>query len=250
MIDLEHYRQSDSEQERVASLVSMAPKSGETMLDLGARDGYLSIKLQDRFDRIYCADLTLPTVCHPKVKCILADGRDLPFPNDFFDFVLCAEVLEHIPRPALEQVSSEIARVSKSKFLIGVPYRQDLRLDQSTCRNCGRINPPWGHVNSFDLASIQSLFPSAVADRIDYVGHGQAGTSSLATYLMNFAGNPYGAYGQEEPCLGCGGVLDFPPPRSVMQKVATRIALNLNRVQRAISSYRPNWVHILFQKAK
>jgi hypothetical protein len=71
---------------------------------------------------------------------------DLGFADDFFDFVLCAEVLEHIPTASLSRACSELGRVSKHYVLIGVPYRQDIRVGRTTCWSCRKKNPPWGHI--------------------------------------------------------------------------------------------------------
>lgn len=43
------------------------------------------------------------------VKVVLGDARQMPFPDDSFDAILCVEVIEHIRED--EQVISEMARV-------------------------------------------------------------------------------------------------------------------------------------------
>jgi len=51
----------------------------------------------------------------------MADVRNLPFKNDFFDLVICSEVLEHIPEE--ESAAGEIIRVLKPghHLVISVP---------------------------------------------------------------------------------------------------------------------------------
>lgn len=248
MDDLQAYRESEPEQRRIGSLMALTPEAGEKALDLGARDGYLSLKLAERFYEVCAVDLIKPSVLHSKVCCLAADGRSLPFPDGYFDFALCAEVLEHIPEPSLRIVCAELARVAKSTILIGVPYRQDLRFGQSTCEHCGVVNPPWGHVNSFGVPDVVDLFPSAELVRIDYVGQSKEFTSAVSVALMNYAGNPYGTYSQDEPCVSCRKMLAKPKDRGFVQKIATRVAVLLNKFQQASRKPRANWVHLLFRK--
>ncbi|MDZ7620560.1 MAG: hypothetical protein U1E05_26450, partial [Patescibacteria group bacterium] len=73
-------------------------------------------------------------------------------------------------------------------------------------------------------------------------------TNALSAWLMDFAGNPYGTYQQQQPCMVCGARLGRPSGRSLIQKVATRLALYVNRVQAAFVAPRASFVQILFQK--
>jgi SAM-dependent methyltransferase len=248
MINLHAYRESESEQLRIGSLMSLTPERGEKALDLGARDGYLSLRLAERFDQVCAVDLVEPKVQHQRVQCVAADGRALPFPDSHFDFVLCAEVLEHIPKPGLSMVCAELVRVAQSGILIGVPYRQDLRIGQSTCKHCGVVNPLWGHVNSFDVPDVVNLFPNTNLAKVEYVGRTKELTSAVSVALMNYAGNPYGVYGQEEPCVSCGKMLVKLGDRSFSQKVATRVAVLFNEIQQVGRKPKANWVHLLFRK--
>ena len=51
----------------------------------------------------------------------MADASGLPFKDDFFDLVICSEVLEHIPED--ERAASEIIRVLKAghNLVVSVP---------------------------------------------------------------------------------------------------------------------------------
>jgi len=54
-------------------------------------------------------------------ELLAGDIRDLPFPDDFFDLVICSEVLEHIPED--RQAADEIIRVLKNgkNLVVSVP---------------------------------------------------------------------------------------------------------------------------------
>jgi len=57
-MDLSDYRASPSEQARIASLFSLMPNTIKTGLDIGARDGYISIRMAERSERVTALDLT------------------------------------------------------------------------------------------------------------------------------------------------------------------------------------------------
>jgi SAM-dependent methyltransferase len=246
--DLAGYRASPREQRRVADLLALMPASGESALDVGARDGHLSRLMVERYTRVVAVDLTQPEIDHPRIECWKADATGLPFDDDSFDCVLCAEVLEHIPGASLAKACRELARVARHAVVVGVPYKQDLRSGRTRCGHCGGINPPWGHVNSFDEARLRELFRPLPATRISYVGSTRQITNAMSAALMDFAGNPFGTYEQDEPCVHCNEALTAPAPRNGAQKVATRLAFIADSIQRRVSAAHANWIHVRCEK--
>ncbi|WEN41440.1 hypothetical protein CKCBHOJB_00992 [Thauera sp. GDN1] len=244
-MDLTAYRASTSEQERTDDLVRLMPSAGEIALDIGARDGHFSRLLAERFGTIVALDLCLPRFMLPKVLCIQGDVTKLSFSDKSIDFILCAEVLEHIPPDLLPLACNELQRVCRGKLLIGVPYRQDLRLDRLTCSHCKKKNPPWGHVNQFDENVIANLFKNSAIEFISYVGHTRAQTNILSAFLMDLAGNPYGTYMQDEPCIHCGKKMPLPPPRNLTRKILTRLAIFARSLTRPFKKERAKWIHVI-----
>jgi SAM-dependent methyltransferase len=236
------------EQRRIADLWTAVPSRGVRALDVGCRDGFFSSRLTDRFERVTALDLVMPSISHDRIDCVEGDITRLPFPDGYFDFVVCAEVLEHIPGEHLCKACEELSRVARSHVLVGVPYRQDLRCGRTVCAACKQRNPPWGHVNSFDEIRLVDLFPGLQLEQSTFVGQTREVTSSAAAYLMDAAGNPYGTYEQDEPCIGCGATLVPPPPPTVRQRVLVKSATILDRIQRRFIAPRGNWIHLLFRK--
>jgi ubiquinone/menaquinone biosynthesis C-methylase UbiE len=247
-LDLSEYRASPAEQQRESDLMRLMPNSGRAALDIGARDGYYSLLMAERFDHVVALDLTKPEISHPGIECIGGNAQKMPFNDKSFDFVFCAEVLEHIPTAILPQVCQEIQRVAKDIILIGVPYKQDIRIGRTTCHHCGKVSPPWGHLNSFDEKKLAKLFSACSFQEISFIGSNSERTNWISTKLMDFAGNPYGTYRQEEGCTHCGQRLIQPSGRSIVQQVATKLAVSLDRASKPFTKAHGNWVHVLLQK--
>jgi SAM-dependent methyltransferase len=224
------------------------PTTGRYALDIGARDGYFSRLMADRFERVTAFDLTDLNISHPRIVCVKGNAADMGFRDGLFDFVFCAEVLEHIPPAAAPNVCQEIERVSNDRILIGVPHKQDIRVGRTTCYSCRQTNPPWGHVNSFDEQRITQLFRQCRIESISLVGVNRAQTNWLSTILMDFAGNPYGTYDQDEACIHCGQPLITPPRPSPAQRVATRFAVWSRQVTERFVKPRGTWMHIALRK--
>lgn len=245
---LRAYREHPREVERVSRLFGLMARSGPKALDVGARDGHLSVLLAERFERVVALDLNRPEVRHPRVDCVQGDAAQMNFADRSFHTVVCAEVLEHIPPALLPRVCRELVRVADRQVVIGVPFKQDLRVDCCTCRTCGAINPPWGHVNSFDLERLVALMDGMVPAKVDYVGRTRSVTNALSAALQRYAGNPYGTYEQEEPCIACGQHLLPPAERSFAQRVATKLAHWGTTLQVAATPWRANWIHVRFER--
>ncbi len=248
-MDLAAYRTSHREQDRIGKLLTLVPTASASVMDAGARDGYIAELLANKGLAVTALDLEQPQVCHDKVNCVQGDITGLQFPNESFDLVLCAEVLEHVPPPVLATACKELQRVAKTHVLIGVPYEQDTRIGCTTCYTCGVTNPPWSHVNTFTEARLRALFPAMEVESVMLVGQHRDYTNALSALLLTRAGNPYGTYMQEESCANCGSRLKPPPERTLLQKVFTKVAVSLNKVQSRLMPMKPAWIHILFRKS-
>jgi ubiquinone/menaquinone biosynthesis C-methylase UbiE len=245
---LDTYRSSSAEQLRAEDIFQLLPRDRKTILEIGTRDGYHTRKLTEIFETVTALDLNKPGIEIPRVTAVEGDVTHLSFPDRSFDCVLCAEVLEHIPN--VERAAREIARVARHEVLIGVPYKQDRRVGRLTCTSCGKINPPFGHVHSFDEQVVKRLFCDFEATAIHFVGMSREQTNVFSTLLLDLAGNPWGTYGQDETCLQCGAVMQPPSVRSLPQKVASRLAHVLNRFQEPFVKDHANWIHLLFRRTR
>lgn len=248
MIDTKAYRESEAEQQRLRDLLRLLPRGQRTILEIGARDGYHTRILTELFETVTALDLEQPAIVHDRVIPVKGNVLDLEFPDNAFDCVLCAEVLEHIPR--VSRAAAEISRVAARTVVIGVPYKQDTRAGRTTCARCGRTNPPYGHINTFDEHHLKTLFPALRLAETSYVGSRRERTNAISAWLMDLAGNPWGTYGQEESCTACGAPLEAPSRRSGPRRICSRLAFLLNQAQRPFITPVANWIHMRFVKEK
>ncbi|MBV8864698.1 MAG: class I SAM-dependent methyltransferase [Acidobacteriaceae bacterium] len=234
------------EQLRLERVMSIMPRGATTILEIGARHGAMTRRLAEICQDVTALDLKKPAFRIDGVTNVQGDVRRLQFLDNSFECVVCTEVLEHVPD--FEAAAKEIARVAKSYVLIGVPYRQDTRAGRMTCVHCGKINPPFGHINTFDEAKIKSLFPGLKVSLLEYLSKNRERTNFLSTWLEDFAGNPYGTYDQEEPCIACGGKLEEPVRLSFVRRVAGALGIRLYHLQYRFNRPRATWMLVLFEK--
>ncbi len=246
LCDLKDYRASESEKARTDDLLRVLPRGRRSVLDIGARDGHFSRLLTKHFAEVTALDLQKPRFELEHVVTLAGDATRLEFAADSFDCVFCTEVLEHILD--VRRACEEIIRVAKHEIIIGVPFEQDIRVGRTTCRSCGKPNPPWGHVNSFDEDRLSRLFSGLRVISKSFVGTTNEATSPISTFLMDLAGNPWGTYDQEEPCLSCGAHLTPPEGKHTWQKVCSATAARINRVQALWTRSHGNWIHLVFSK--
>ena len=99
------------------------------IIEVGAGEGFLSRILAIKFpsSKIIVSDISIDeenTRIHnlkqfKNVKTLITDVKNLKFPNNYFDLVLCSEVLEHIKNP--KKAIDEIFRVTNKYSLLSVP---------------------------------------------------------------------------------------------------------------------------------
>ena len=225
------------------------PDQGRVALDIGAGDGFFSLVLAQRFEHVVSLDLVRPKLEHPRIDTVQGDAALLQFADKSFDFVLCTGVLQQIERARLPQVGRELERVCAGSLLVGVPYREDLRVGRTTCMHCNGHNPPHGHVNAFSPRRLASLFAPGSLVETSLVGQRRAGTNALARCLFDFASNPKGTYGQAERCIHCGNRIVAPPPRTPAQNLMARFGQWAHAATAWSAAPRARWLHMLLQPA-
>ena len=95
--------------------------SGLSLLDAGCGNGYFTYYLDHVFN-VTCLDFSKAILSvNPCPKKIQASAFEMPFRDNSFDVVFCANLLHHIENPLL--VINEMARVSSRFIAIVEPNR-------------------------------------------------------------------------------------------------------------------------------
>lgn len=237
----------DAEHARIAHLLDLLPAELGLTLEVGARDGRVTAALAPRASRVVALDVRPPKFRLPGALPVAGDAAALPFGDAAFDTVVCTEVLEHIPEPALGRACAELARVTRGRLLVTVPFEQDLSVGATRCPRCGTVNPPWGHVNRFTTDALVARFPTLRAATIATSGAQRNVQPALAKHLERALGYPHGNWNQEEPCIACGARL-VPPQRSRLARGLALAPLALTKLARALTPDRPSWIEVVFER--
>ncbi len=98
-------------------------------LDLGCGEGHMlsALKEEGSIGRIVAVDLDMERLthaseCYAVADFVLTDATELPFPDGSFDYVLAAEILEHLPQAG--KAMREITRVCRNgaSLIVTVPF--------------------------------------------------------------------------------------------------------------------------------
>jgi len=99
---------------QIDEVLGLGPQS---VLEIGIGGKVVSNYLKDRGIKV----VTLDTDDNLKPD-VTASVVKMPFGDDSFDVVLCAEVLEHLPFEKLEESLKELKRVSKKNIILSLPH--------------------------------------------------------------------------------------------------------------------------------
>jgi ubiquinone/menaquinone biosynthesis C-methylase UbiE len=143
------------------------------ILDAGCGDGAMCDDLVGRTGAtVVGVDLSLKRAlrgCEGTARAVFAQGNlyRLPFRDDTFPLVLCADLLEHLDDPA--SAVRELVRVSSRHVLVTVPYR--IQVEKTLCPHCLREYFLYGHQHSFGKEGVTAMARDAGAtvDRFEHL---------------------------------------------------------------------------------
>jgi hypothetical protein len=170
-------------------LETMAPSARTTVVDVGVGDTGFQTEpgvagSHNFFEAMYpwpgritaVSDVPLPHFAEafPMIRCVVADGRELPFPDDTFDVGFSNAVLEHVGgRDDQRRFVHELCRVARTVF-ISTPNRR-FPLETHTLlplvhwlpratrdRVLRSLNRDyWTHLNLVSRRQLLQLFPTS-----------------------------------------------------------------------------------------
>ena len=149
---------------RLDFMVRMAGRHsrGRCVLNIGCGNGYLERAAQHEGWTVISVDPDAKSA--DRLKAFGVDARcgiieKLPVESQSVDAVICTEVFEHLTPASLDTGLDQIRLVLKpGGLLIGtVPYRENLAENEVFCPDCKKTFHRWGHMQSFDEASMHAV---------------------------------------------------------------------------------------------
>jgi 2-polyprenyl-3-methyl-5-hydroxy-6-metoxy-1,4-benzoquinol methylase len=127
------------------------------VLDVGCGQGYLFLELSSRHSDLHGLDLGKFDIQRAqkwveRASFCVADAQNIPYKSNIFDYLVCTEVLEHLPPEMGNNVVKECYRVLKPQgiAIFSVPNGNGI---------AGKIDVH--HIRFFTFCSITSLFKEA-----------------------------------------------------------------------------------------
>jgi ubiquinone/menaquinone biosynthesis C-methylase UbiE len=108
----------------------MAKVRGKKVLEVGAGDGYCVEVLKKQGYEVSATEVSQVRLDRMKrrgIDAVYGDVNGLPYPDNYFDSVICGEVLEHID--SMAKGLSELERVCKKDgiIIISLPVSPEMR---------------------------------------------------------------------------------------------------------------------------
>jgi len=101
--------------EKIVNTFEEFINQGEKILDIGAGGGWLGKKIQKRKNAVVTL-LDVINFNQTNLKIVLYDGKNIPFPDNYFDTSLLIFALHHCNYPL--KVLEEAKRVTREKIII------------------------------------------------------------------------------------------------------------------------------------
>ena len=144
----------------------------ETVLDVGASEGYLGYLIRELFGaEVLVGDLSPEAGRRAnelfELEGLAFDCSRLPFRDDAFDLVICSEVIEHVEYPV--DVMLELERVSGQALVLTTEEVTDDE-ENLTAHATSRRSMPHAERNLFHIDDLRLMYGAACECRSEYLG--------------------------------------------------------------------------------
>jgi SAM-dependent methyltransferase len=148
-----------------AMILSRRTKPRMKVLNIGVGCGGLEAILYQTGAVVSCLDPSERSIENIRALLGLDDrakvgyAQSMLFTDHQFEVVVMSEVIEHPTDEELRATLSEVLRALESggRFIGTVPADENLLAKQIMCPHCGQTSHRWGHIQTFNLSSLEQL---------------------------------------------------------------------------------------------
>lgn len=148
-----------AEKERLQKTLALIPEDVHSILDVGCGDGTFVNNLPEYY-RVMAVDRCRTAMQHVARPKLYASIDYLPFKDNSFDLVVCAEVIEHLPYDVYRKGLTELQRVARKHIIISVPNSENILAKFVKCPICNCQFNASKHMRSFTQNQLSELFQS------------------------------------------------------------------------------------------
>lgn len=145
-------------------------EENKIILDVGCASGYLGKEMKKKSNKVYGIESS--KIAAEKAKEVIDDviignveEMTFPYPKNFFDVVVCADVLEHLvsPKETLTKLKNYLKK--EGVLIASIPnianwrIRKDLLFGRFEYQNTGLMDD--GHLRFFTLDTAKRMFKDA-----------------------------------------------------------------------------------------
>jgi len=157
------YRAKRRTQQVIKAIKKFYPQP-RSILDLGAAEGLMLSQIKKEFPESNCIGLELFSELaalnkNPDIKIIQGNAQNIPFPDNFFDVIIAAAVIEHISNPT--KMMNQIYKALRKNGVVIIttpnPFFDQIDSFFSFVSGKNQIHAI-AHQETFSLRKIKSLF--------------------------------------------------------------------------------------------
>jgi len=233
---------TDRERNRVSVTADAIPVDCESVLDVGAGNGMLSLAVAKKgksvtavdFSEVALSKASVPTLCRSADNLAGVEDRS-------YDLVLSTEMLEHLDEATYRGALREFNRVARRAILITVPNRELFREHLGMCGDCGTLFHIWGHQRRFTPADLRSLFPDFAPASISCFGQTLPRYNRALLWVRTAMAKAW-FIDDRSPCPKCHSFRPAQPKYSGLARLCDLVNSNLPKVR-----YEP-WLMALYRR--
>lgn len=225
--------------EKLTLLRQWIPSTVRGIVDIGCGNGIICNALADEYDMLGI-DISATALEYVRTPKLLASTTAIPLPDRHFDLVHSSEMLEHLSSSDLEKATQEISRLAREYIIISVPDDEQLAKHHCRCADCGHIYQAYGHLQSFDAASLCARFPEFHYVKLLRFGPPEAHYLPSLLWIRQHLAGQYFHPNHAVSCPACGSNL-------------VRIRSNLlskacNLANSRLAKSRPYWLMLMLKR--